>query len=605
MFNLIAATNGKLDDPIMRQWAALFYSDLPLYAHEERKRIETDWFHDFFIAQLIERGETSLLTHLFRVLPPQHLSNLKALIIKNWPVWPRPLVESAAKVLAVIAPEELLRLFESDLNRLKQGGVDPLRFLSIDQLQTNSNEVACAAIVNQFSKLVLDECPDDFRKLMLILSLLKVSRYLAWEVLESLLDTALRLESSEERRKIIFECLFSGLFGNIEFLTMIFDRENFDSSLQLTALQPFFVAPAPLEKLDGWLQASPDLEETFEILEKLSEESSGCKTLLGLLRDSSSVAARLSDKVQVQLSIAVILQGYAKSSLDTANFDLPTTINLLSADLASPRWSSELIDHLRSFDQQAVISALTSRLLECSDSYGAIQIAQAMGEVGCSTFVSPLITAMGTDQGDFLSEAARKALTEIGSSAQAALIEQWDSLDDSQKIYGLSVINHVRGQAAADFAVARFSEQLTEDLEFACDLFLASPDARLLDLLKPELRRKQPLIDRAFYICARLLDYDGPEVNDAKDRALAEFERCEKVYDSIETGSPPIQDQLILDLECPLCKAVNRYDVKGVIIADDPDAGFLLNDEFPCASCGLDVEFIFTPMATLALTAFS
>ena len=155
----------------------------------------------------------------------------------------------------------------------------------------------------------------------------------------------------------------------------------------------------------------------------------------------------------------------------------------------------------------------------------------------------------------------------------------------------------MHGKAVADFAVARFFDLLAEDIEFGCELILASPDSRLLDLLKSELRRKQPQTDRAFYICARLLDYAGPEIQGAKERALAEFERCENLYESMETGSLPIQDQLILDLECPLCKAVNRYEAKGVIISDDPDAAFLLNDEFPCASCGQDVEFGFTPMA--------
>ena len=71
----------------------------------------------------------------------------------------------------------------------------------------------------------------------------------------------------------------------------------------------------------------------------------------------------------------------------------------------------------------------------------------------------------------------------------------------------------------------------------------------------------------------------------------------------MDAGSIPIQDQLILDLECPLCKAVNRYEAKGVVISNDPEAAFLLNDEFPCASCGQDVEFRFTPMAKMALSA--
>ena len=604
MINLIAAANGKLDDPIMKEWAVQFYSDLPKHAYDERIRIEADWFHEFFIAQLIDRGETGLLTQLFRVLPPQHLSNLKTFFLKNWSVWPRSLVDSAAKVLAIIDPEELLRLFENDLIRLKQGSFDPMRFLSIDQLRTNSNDVACAAIVNQFSKLVIDECPDDYRKSMLIFSLLKVSQRLAWDVLESLIDIALRIESSEVRRRNIFESLFTGLFGHNEFLAMIFDREQFEfeSSLQLTSLQPFFVSSAPLGKLERWLQELPQLKETLEILENLSEESSGCKILLGLLKDSNNVAGRLSSKVQVQLSIAACLHGFATPSFYTSKLDLTATVNLLAADLANLRWNTHLIDHLRSFDQSCVISALTSRLLQDSDSYGAVQIAQAMGELGCPAFVEPLIKAMSSDQGDFLKETASKSLTEIGSSAQAALIEQWDRLDNSQKIYGLSVISNVHGKAVADFAVARFSDLLAEDIEFGCELILASPDSRLLDLLKPELRRKQSQIDRAFYICARLLDYSGPEIQGAKQRALAEFDRCENLYDSMETGSLPIQDQLFLDLECPLCKAVNRYEAKGVVISNDPEAAFLLNDEFPCASCGQDVEFTFTPMTKMALS---
>jgi hypothetical protein len=87
MNNLIAAANGKLGDPVMLEWAMRFYSDLPKHAHDERIQIETDWFHEFFIAQLIDRGEANLLARLFRALPPQRFSSLKSLIIKNWPVW--------------------------------------------------------------------------------------------------------------------------------------------------------------------------------------------------------------------------------------------------------------------------------------------------------------------------------------------------------------------------------------------------------------------------------------------------------------------------------------------------------------------------------------
>ena len=39
----------------------------------------------------------------------------------------------------------------------------------------------------------------------------------AWDALESLIDTALRIESSESHHRNIFKSLFTGLFGHIEF----------------------------------------------------------------------------------------------------------------------------------------------------------------------------------------------------------------------------------------------------------------------------------------------------------------------------------------------------------------------------------------------------
>lgn len=83
MFNLISAAKGKLDDPILQEWAIRFYSKLPRNAQAERSQIEVDWFHEFFLAQVIDRGVTSFLKCLFRTLPPQHFSNLQNLICKN------------------------------------------------------------------------------------------------------------------------------------------------------------------------------------------------------------------------------------------------------------------------------------------------------------------------------------------------------------------------------------------------------------------------------------------------------------------------------------------------------------------------------------------
>jgi hypothetical protein len=57
-----------------------------------------------------------------------------------------------------------------------------------------------------------------------------------------------------------------------------------------------------------------------------------------------------------------------------------------------------------------------------------------------------------------------------------------------------------------------------------------------------------------------------------------------------------------LELECPACGAVNRYQAKGVVVTAD-NQSTLLADEFPCASCNEYVEFNFTAMAKMAVFA--
>ena len=41
----------------MLEWALGYYKHLPDSARESRARIDSIWFHDLFLAQLIEQGE--------------------------------------------------------------------------------------------------------------------------------------------------------------------------------------------------------------------------------------------------------------------------------------------------------------------------------------------------------------------------------------------------------------------------------------------------------------------------------------------------------------------------------------------------------------------
>ncbi len=596
MINFITKVAGKIDDPIMQEWAVYFYRDLPDTAEREKSQIETFWFHDLFITQLINGEDSSLLGLYFRELPPQCFSKHTHLIVKNWAKWSSSLITSAVDVLAVNAPNDLIQLFENDLALLKTEGVDPLRFLAIDRLPTDGENSTVVDLTNDLSLIVL-ALSDNFSQSFLIHPLIKQCKLLPFKTIHELVDLGLQNESSDKRRQRYLHSLFDGLFGSDEYLELVLSRENFDSPLKLSTLTPFFIDSAPLEQIDDWLDARPQLSEIMILLESISSDDG--RIILELIKCSK----KLSEKNKSQLALAACLHCLSKDTIDVSTFDLTQTVSLLAIDLEDSRWTKILIEHLRVFEQAEIIPLLIDQL-EGNDSYfSAVYAAEAMGVLQYTEFIDPLINAIDDDGGDFLCDVAQESLLKIGLKAQARLIIRWGNLDASQRIFGLNVIRIIQSEMAIDFVISRFPELMSFGLEAACELLVTSPSLRLLELLKPELRRKQNPIDRAFYISAKLLNYDGGEVDAVKERVLKDFLRGRQAMANLALGHAPQNEHLTLELKCPACDSVNKYSAQGVVVAEDVDVPFLLADEFPCVSCNKDVDFIFMPMVSMAVSA--
>lgn len=605
MIDIITAAKGKLDDPLMLEWAIRYYGDLPKSAESERAAIEETWFHEALLAELIDSGETRLLNNLLREFPARRLTGLGHLLIEHWPAWPGSLSATVSEILTAIAPDELIRLYRDAIDRLPQGdNEDLIRLSAAGKVLHDANNEQHRELAEKLVQAVL-AWPDHLTRSMQMGSLLKLSPLLSRKTLVSLLETALKHQTDPGRREALWKSLFGSLFGRHNYLSEVFDRERYDSFLRFAALRPFFSDDAPLEQFDQWLAKSPRLDDVLDCLQALGERSEGCQAVLSLIRDTPTISGKLSESVQGQLALAACIQGYAKNDLETANLSLTDTLDLLAVDAAESRWQQALTEHLKQFELAEVTDGLIDRLQAGVDDYGGVHIVEVMAELKYPEFTGPLIDAIGEDMGDFLCESAQKALIELGSGAQAALIERWDQLDGSQQIYGLTVIRIADGQAAADFAVSRFAELLEDEMEFACELAASVPDQRLLELLKAEIRRQQPLIDRAFYTVARLLDHQDAELEAVKARAMAEYERSKQLLESWSMDSLPRTDHLSLELECPACGAVNRYQAKGVIVGGGKgsETACLLADEFPCASCDGEVEFKFTSKAIITVTA--
>ena len=605
MINVITAAQGKLDNPLMLEWAIYYYSGLPKSAESRRAEIEDTWFHELMLAQLIDSDDTSLLHSLLRAFPARRLTGLSHLLVKHWSTWPASLAATVSEILLEIAPEEMLRLYGEAIEHLPQANNDELfKLVAVDKLLRDADNPQHRELAEELAQAVL-AWPDRFSQSMLLGTLLKLSRLLSRGTLASLLEAGLKYQTDPERRQSLWEALFSGLFGGHNFFSEVVDWGKFDSPLRFAQLRPFFRDEAPLEQFDQWLAKSPKLESVLAYLQTLSEQCDACQTVLAFIRDTPATKGRLPKLLQTQLAITACIQGYAKDELDVSSLSLADTLDLLAVDIAKPRWQTVLTAHLKQFDPAEVNTGLIERLQANIHHYGAVHIADVMAEFKSPQFVAVLIDAIREDKGDFLCESAQKALIEIGPEAQVALIDRWDQLDGSQQIYGVSIIEAIGGQVAADFVVTRFAEFLQDDMERACELAVALPDSRLLDLLKAELRRKQALIDRAFCILAWLFDHQDAELEGAETRAMAEYQRSKQLRQSWSAGALPRFDYLLLDLECPACGEVNRYKAKGAIVSegDSRETTCLLADELPCASCGAEVEFKFTSEAIVAVTA--
>lgn len=249
MTTLIEYANGKLDNPLMLEWAIDYYYDLPKTMKKERTAIEEAWFHALQLAQLIESDETSLLNSLFRALPAKHLTGLSHLLIKHWPTWPASLSETVSEILVEIAPTELIRLYQDAIEHLPHGNHDEIfKLINVDKVLNDADNEQHCQLLEKLANAVL-VFPDKIIQSMLLGPLLKSSRLLPQQTLVSLLKTASK-QHDPTRQHAIWKSVFSSFFGRHDYLSAFFDNEQYSLDLEFTSLAICFDDDAPLAQFD-------------------------------------------------------------------------------------------------------------------------------------------------------------------------------------------------------------------------------------------------------------------------------------------------------------------------------------------------------------------
>ncbi len=599
MTDCIPLAKGKLNDPLLMEWALRRHRNAQAGVAERQEAMEQTWFDDLTLRRWLDSGDHETLARLFSQLPAERFSNLGQAIAERWGQWRGNLAYHAAPVLARHAPDLAWKCFaQPECKRHPDayatlGIVRALPFLPPEAGRTLLGAIAKEARATQHEGIERD---------LVLSELISVGLKIDRSMVQELIGERLKDGTNERALDDILNRVAFGLFGINPYQGLASDIRKGETRQRFQALAALFQDDAPLGRLDQWSQGQVTLNDLTELVHAFLEEDDRNVILAVVETLKAKGIAKHWDKV-ADFLIGAIAAACARDDLDTSAMGLQEVVGLLSADLSSLPPENALVARLTAFEPDAVAALLVETLEREKATYGAVTLAGIMGRLGSETFLPPLTDAMSDESGDLLCEAARDALVRIGEPARDHLIERWDRLDGAQRIYGLSVIVAVGGEPVAAFALDRYDDLLSEDPESWCRLAAAAPDRRLVDRLERQLPRHQGLFDETFYLLARLLDLDHPQL-DAVDQRVRKRRAEQQARRAAFERGDWFQETLNLGLRCPVCGDVNDYAVRRLAIDPaQPGRTPLLAQELACASCGQWSDLELTNEATLAVTA--
>ena len=96
MTDLISLAKGKLNDPILMEWALRHYQDAQAGTPQRREAMEQDWFDDLTLRRWLDSDDQAMLARLFSQLPADRFASLGPSIGARWGQWGGNLACSAA-----------------------------------------------------------------------------------------------------------------------------------------------------------------------------------------------------------------------------------------------------------------------------------------------------------------------------------------------------------------------------------------------------------------------------------------------------------------------------------------------------------------------------
>jgi len=593
MWQLIECGKNRLDDPILMSWALRRYRHARLRGSDLCRSMEEAWFHDLALRRWIDSSDHALLEELFRTLPSQLFANVRPGIVDRWITWSGGLGAIATTVLVECPLEEAIPLLARHIEgNLLDFQKTAAVIAAIAELPSANALPLLYDVTNRVSRLQ----NESFTKRMLLYALLRPTAVLSRGTLVRLTERcarAMRGDKAEGDR--LLEAVFSALFGNDALLEKAKDLKDDRHAQPFRSLQPLFDSGAPLDECDRILGESDPWLSAKDFLNKHRAASAATETALAVTAVMQSLD--ISGHANMAcFAIATVLRAFELDGICAAGLSMEEALDVLALDLSDNRHSPQLTQRLGAFTPQDVARAVSQRMPAVKNGWGGVHLATMAGELRLVDTVPILIDSLGSERGDFLCEAAQKSLVQIGEPAELALIAQWEELDRSQKIYARGALEQIGGEPTRRFVIERFQELFRDDHEEWCALAEAVPHEQAINLLVPEVRRKQPVIDKCFYRLCVLTGHKADNLKDIRDRVREHRQRVLEHQSGFAAGnfrSP--RDTIALALKCERCGDVNRYEVKSVVTGTSKtESPYFIGDDLRCLSGGEWADFEFT-----------
>jgi SEC-C motif-containing protein len=601
VLDTIECARGKLNDADVMRWALRRYEQARLRSPQHCRPMEEVWFHDLALRRWLHSDDRDILEDALRILPPRLFASLRPAVVERWSGWSSHLGARAVPVLVEGPPDVVHRLLAQ---HIETSLLDLEKTAAVLDGLIHLPRPGALPLLDEATARVSQLQDQSLAKTMLSQSLLRTTAILNPVALVPLAETCARAQRDDPAEGgRLLRTVHLALFGGSALMEKARELIGGRHGQPFSSLQRLFASGAPLEDCDRILADPAPWPAARDLLEQHRGASISAETTLAIVAIIDSLeAAKPADLAW--FATTAVLHAFERDEIGAGSLSLEEALDALTLDLSDNRHAPQLTERLAAFPAADVAHAVEERMADVWDEWGGVHLVNLVGELRLVDTIPMLIDCLDEEEADdFLCEAAETALIRIGEPAVLALSERWDSLDISQRICGRSVLEAVGGAPALAFAIAHFRELFRDDYEGWCSLAAAVPDRQLIDLIAPQLRRQQPMIDRCFYLLCILMGEEHADLQRIGERVRTHRQRNLARQAAFAAGDFREPDGSIeLTLRCEKCGDVNRYEVKSLVVARSTSGpACFVGDDLACASCGQWADFELTNEAHMQM----